>query len=61
MYTLRGQLLAQFSDNFEGRFILDYSERNEFCCAAQVYNPVLLNGNPVTVGELLRAPNDIRL
>jgi iron complex outermembrane receptor protein len=49
MYTLRGQLLAQFSDNFEGRFIVDYSERNEFCCAAQVYNPVLLNGNPVTI------------
>ncbi|MFN3463334.1 MAG: TonB-dependent receptor [Terricaulis sp.] len=49
MYTLRGQLLAQFSDNFEGRFILDYSERNEFCCAAQIYNPVLLNGNPVTI------------
>jgi iron complex outermembrane receptor protein len=49
MYTLRGQLLAQFADNFEGRFIVDYSERNEFCCAAQIYNPVLLNGNPVTI------------
>ncbi|ANP46979.1 TonB-dependent receptor [Candidatus Viadribacter manganicus] len=49
MYTLRGQLLAQFSPNVEGRFILDYSERDEFCCAAQVYNPMLLNGNPVTI------------
>lgn len=49
MYTLRAQLLAQFSDSVEGRFIVDYSERDEFCCAAQIYNPVLLNGNPVTI------------
>ncbi|MEQ1817663.1 MAG: TonB-dependent receptor [Terricaulis sp.] len=49
MYTLRGQLLAQFSDSVEARFIVDYSERDEFCCAAQIYNPALLNGNPVTI------------
>ena len=49
VYTLRGQLLAQFSENFEGRFIVDYSERDEFCCAAQVYNPALLNGHPTTI------------
>jgi iron complex outermembrane receptor protein len=49
MFTLRGQLLAQFSDSVDGRFIVDYSERDEFCCAAQIYNPVLLNGNPVTI------------
>lgn len=49
MYTLRGQLLAQFSDDVSGRFIVDYTERDETCCAAQIYNPVLLNGNPVTI------------
>lgn len=49
MYTLRGQLLAQLSPSVDARFIIDYSERDEFCCAAQVYNPVLLNGNGVTI------------
>ncbi len=49
MYTLRAQLLARFSDAVDARFIVDYSERDEFCCAAQIYNPTLLNGNAVTI------------
>jgi outer membrane receptor protein involved in Fe transport len=49
MYTLRGQLLAQLGPNADLRLIADYSERNEFCCAAQIYNPTLHNGNPVQI------------
>ncbi len=49
MYTLRGQFMLQFSPDVDLRLIADYSEREEQCCAAQIYNPVLLNGNPVTI------------
>lgn len=49
MYAFRGQFLWQPSDTVDFRFILDYAERQEQCCAAQIYNPVLLNGNPVTI------------
>jgi iron complex outermembrane receptor protein len=47
-YNLRGQLLWQITNDVDLRLIADYSERDEACCAAQIYNPVLLNGNPVT-------------
>jgi outer membrane receptor protein involved in Fe transport len=48
VYTLRGQFAWQISSDADFRFIADYTERNEFCCAAQIYNPLLLNGNQVT-------------
>jgi outer membrane receptor protein involved in Fe transport len=48
VWTVRGQLLWQLTDNLEMRAIADFSERDETCCGAQIYNPVLLNGNPVT-------------
>lgn len=48
MYTLRGQLLWD-TPTASMRLIADYSEREETCCAAQIYNPALLNGNPVTI------------
>jgi outer membrane receptor protein involved in Fe transport len=47
-YNLRGQMLWQITDDLDFRFIADYSERDESCCAAQIYDPALLNGNPVT-------------
>lgn len=49
MYTLRGQLLWDNSANTSVRLIVDYTERDEECCGAQIYNPALLNGNPVTI------------
>ncbi|MBX3511210.1 MAG: TonB-dependent receptor [Hyphomonadaceae bacterium] len=48
LFTARGQLLWQLTDNIDMRIIADFTERDETCCAAQIYNPVLLNGNPVT-------------
>ena len=33
-YTFKGQLLFEPSDKFEGRVILDYTERDESCCPA---------------------------
>ena len=47
VWTVRGQLLWEPSANLKGRFIADYSKRDETCCAARIYNPVLLNGNLV--------------
>jgi outer membrane receptor protein involved in Fe transport len=47
-HNLRAQMLWQLSPTADFRLIADYSERNESCCAAQIYNPALLNGNPVT-------------
>jgi outer membrane receptor protein involved in Fe transport len=41
-------LLWQLTDNLDMRVIGDFSERDESCCAAQIYNPELLNGNPTT-------------
>jgi iron complex outermembrane recepter protein len=32
-YTVRGQLLAVGGDNFEANLIVDYTKREEFCCA----------------------------
>ncbi len=47
-YTLRGQMLWQMGPDADFRLIADYSERDEECCAAQIYDPELLNGSPVT-------------
>lgn len=47
-YNLRSQLLWQISPDADLRIIADFSERDEECCAAQIYDPELLNGNPVT-------------
>ena len=47
-YNLRGQFLWQITNDVDLRLIADYSERDETCCAAQIYDPELLNGNPVT-------------
>ncbi len=33
-FTVRGQLLAEPTDNFRARAIFDYTERDENCCAA---------------------------
>lgn len=49
VFTMRGQLLWQMAETVDLRLILDYSERDETCCAAQIYNPALLNGNPVRI------------
>jgi outer membrane receptor protein involved in Fe transport len=49
MYTVRGQLLWDNGSDASFRFIMDYSERDEDCCAAQIYDPERLNGNPVTI------------
>lgn len=57
MFTLRGQMLWDIGPDASFRLIADYSERDEECCAAQIYNPALLNGNPVTI--LLGPPNPI--
>jgi len=47
-YNLRGQLLWQISNDADFRMIVDYAERDEACCGAQIYDPVLLNGNMST-------------
>jgi outer membrane receptor protein involved in Fe transport len=47
-YNLRSQLLWQINPDADLRIIADFSERDEECCAAQIYDPELLNGNPVT-------------
>lgn len=39
-YTLRGQLLAQPVPDLSVKLIVDYTEKNEYCCAA----PYILNG-----------------
>lgn len=46
-YNLRGQLLWE-GDDASFRMIVDYAERDEACCGAQIYNPALLNGHAVT-------------
>ncbi len=48
VFTVRGQMAVRFSDTLDMRVIADFSERNEDCCAAQIYDPTLLNGNPFT-------------
>jgi iron complex outermembrane recepter protein len=46
MWTVRGQLEWEPSDSLSLRLIGDYSKRDEVCCAAKIYNPALLNGQP---------------
>lgn len=48
-YTLRGQLLAQPSDHFNARLVVDYTDRDENCCAAP---HVVLSPNPAVLGVL---------
>lgn len=58
MWTVRGQLLWDITDNIEFRLIGDLTERNETCCAASIYNPTALNGvttfatSPTTTGTV---------
>jgi iron complex outermembrane recepter protein len=47
-YNLRGQALWQISPDADFRMIVDYSEREEECCGAQIYDPERLNGNRMT-------------
>jgi outer membrane receptor protein involved in Fe transport len=44
MWTVRGQMLWDITPDFSAKVILDYTERDEQCCAAKLYNPQLLNG-----------------
>jgi iron complex outermembrane receptor protein len=49
-YTVRGQLLWQPSDKLSGRFIADYSRRDENCCSAtQLY----VGSSPVSRAVLI--------
>ena len=48
LWTVRGQLLFALSSNAELRVIGDYTERDEECCAAQIYDPQALNGTTYT-------------
>lgn len=45
VWTMRGQLLWEPNPDVRARFIVDYSERDEVCCAAKIYSPELLSGN----------------
>jgi iron complex outermembrane recepter protein len=47
VWTVRGQLLWEPNPDVSLRIIADYSERDEECCAARIYNAALLNGTPV--------------
>lgn len=47
MWTVRGQVAWAPTNDIDVRIIADYTERDESCCAAKVYNPALLNGYPV--------------
>lgn len=47
-YNLRGQLLWRMSNDADFRLIMDYAERDESCCAAQIFDPALLGGSAVT-------------
>lgn len=46
LWTVRGQAAFAPNDTFDARLIVDYTERDEQCCAAKIYNPVNLNGYP---------------
>jgi len=48
LWTLRGQLLFALGANADLRIIADYTERDEACCAAQIYNPRAVNGTTYT-------------
>ncbi len=44
VWTVRGQVAWEITQDIDLRLIADYSERDETCCAAKIYNPRLLNG-----------------
>ncbi|MDX2234700.1 MAG: TonB-dependent receptor [Hyphomonadaceae bacterium] len=46
VWTVRGQVAFAPTNNFDARVIVDYSERDETCCASKLYNPTVLNGYP---------------
>ncbi|MCR6644293.1 MAG: TonB-dependent receptor plug domain-containing protein [Terricaulis sp.] len=59
LWSVRGQLLFALSPNADLRIIADYLERDEECCAAQLYSPQAVNGTsfspniwPVFTGNL---------
>jgi outer membrane receptor protein involved in Fe transport len=47
-WTVRGQALWEPTANFDVRLVADYSERDEACCGAKIYNPTPYNGAPFT-------------
>lgn len=49
-YTVRGQLLWQPSDKLSGRFIADYTNRDENCCAA---TQLFVGASPVSRAVLV--------
>jgi iron complex outermembrane recepter protein len=59
LWTVRGQLLFAVGADADFRVIADFTERDEECCAAQIYDPQALNGTvyspdlfPVFTGSL---------
>lgn len=44
VWTVRGQLAWNISEDADLRIIADYSKRDELCCGAKIYNPGRLNG-----------------
>ena len=55
-YTIRGQLLFRPDSNFTGRLILDYTHRDETCCAAVVKsNSLPLSPSPLNVQAIVAA------
>jgi len=65
MWTVRGQLLFAPSPNWDLRIIADYTERDEECCAAMIYDAERLNGTdvvfPVTTAANGAPPDDAPL
>ncbi|MEO1040597.1 MAG: TonB-dependent receptor [Pseudomonadota bacterium] len=58
-YTFRGQALWTPSDLVEGRIIVDYSERDEFCCSAVAWDYTAAAAGLVgAVGGLVGFPAD---
>lgn len=63
IWTVRGQLGWAPTENFDTRVIVDYTERDEQCCAGKIYNPATLNGatllstnNTTTAGGIPQDP-----
>ncbi len=48
VWTLRGQLRYEPTPDISARLILDYSDRDEICCAARIYDPEIVNGATAT-------------
>ncbi len=47
MQTVRAQLGFAPTSDFDARVIVDFTERDEQCCAAKIFNPFTLNGNTI--------------